>query len=240
MIFPQDFVNKIIHGDCLKVMREIPDNTVNCVVTSPPYWGLDLLQHGGIIITMKKRDEKGRFIKNIHYSRKTEFKKGEHWRKPKPYWNKDWLEDEYKNKNKSANQIAREQNCIENNILYFLAKHKIPRRTMKQIRASKHWGLKGKQNGMCGKIGKLNPNWQGGHSPERQSEYAKSVWKELAKSILKRDNYICQGCGAKHEKENRLVVHHIKQWAKYPKLRFEPNNLITLCERCHKNVHKKH
>ena len=38
--WPDDFVNKVIHGDCLDVMREMPDKSVNCCVTSPPYWGL--------------------------------------------------------------------------------------------------------------------------------------------------------------------------------------------------------
>lgn len=33
-------VNKIILGDCLEVMRGWPDESVQCCVTSPPYWGL--------------------------------------------------------------------------------------------------------------------------------------------------------------------------------------------------------
>lgn len=33
-------VNKIIHGDCLKSLRELPDNSIDCCVTSPPYYGL--------------------------------------------------------------------------------------------------------------------------------------------------------------------------------------------------------
>lgn len=28
------------HGDCLTVMRDMPDQSVHCVVTSPPYWAL--------------------------------------------------------------------------------------------------------------------------------------------------------------------------------------------------------
>lgn len=32
--------NKIIHGDALEVLRGMPDEFVNCCVTSPPYWGL--------------------------------------------------------------------------------------------------------------------------------------------------------------------------------------------------------
>lgn len=37
MNFPGDFENKIICGDCLEVMKEIPDESVDLVVTSPPY-----------------------------------------------------------------------------------------------------------------------------------------------------------------------------------------------------------
>lgn len=28
------------HGDCREVLRALPDDSVHCVVTSPPYWGL--------------------------------------------------------------------------------------------------------------------------------------------------------------------------------------------------------
>lgn len=31
---------KIITGDCREVLRTLPDESVHCVVTSPPYWGL--------------------------------------------------------------------------------------------------------------------------------------------------------------------------------------------------------
>jgi modification methylase len=37
MRFPEDFENKIIKGDCLEVMKDIPDSTIDLVVTSPPY-----------------------------------------------------------------------------------------------------------------------------------------------------------------------------------------------------------
>ena len=32
--------NKIINGDCIEVLKGIEDRSVNCCVTSPPYWGL--------------------------------------------------------------------------------------------------------------------------------------------------------------------------------------------------------
>jgi hypothetical protein len=32
-----DYINKIICGDCLTIMRQMPDKCLDLVVTSPPY-----------------------------------------------------------------------------------------------------------------------------------------------------------------------------------------------------------
>lgn len=31
------YLNKIINGNCVDVMKQFPDNSINLVVTSPPY-----------------------------------------------------------------------------------------------------------------------------------------------------------------------------------------------------------
>ena len=33
-------LNKIYNMDCLKGLKQLHDNSINCCVTSPPYWGL--------------------------------------------------------------------------------------------------------------------------------------------------------------------------------------------------------
>ena len=33
-------INKIYDGDCLKILKTFPDESINCCVTSPPYWAL--------------------------------------------------------------------------------------------------------------------------------------------------------------------------------------------------------
>jgi len=33
-------LNKIYQGHCLEVLKTLPSETINTVVTSPPYWGL--------------------------------------------------------------------------------------------------------------------------------------------------------------------------------------------------------
>ena len=35
--YPKDFINKIICGDCLELIRLIPDNSIDVVLTDPPY-----------------------------------------------------------------------------------------------------------------------------------------------------------------------------------------------------------
>jgi len=37
VIYPDDYVNRVIQGDCLEVMRGMPDGSVDLVVTDPPY-----------------------------------------------------------------------------------------------------------------------------------------------------------------------------------------------------------
>ena len=53
MNYPDDFINKIICGDCLEVMKDIPDNSIDLVVTSPPY---NKAGYEGFIRKRHKRD----------------------------------------------------------------------------------------------------------------------------------------------------------------------------------------
>lgn len=36
----EEFVNKILNGNSLELLKKIPDNSIDCCITSPPYWGL--------------------------------------------------------------------------------------------------------------------------------------------------------------------------------------------------------
>src|SRR3990167_2655634 len=33
-------INEIIRGDCLEVLKTLPSDSIDCVITSPPYFGL--------------------------------------------------------------------------------------------------------------------------------------------------------------------------------------------------------
>lgn len=69
-----------------------------------------------------------------------------------------------------------------------------------------------------------------------QAERTTSKYKEWRKLVFERDNYTCKICG-KHG--GALNAHHILEWAKYPEERLNVDNGITLCQKCHRIVHKK-
>ena len=131
-------------------------------------------------------------------------------------------------------EIARENGVHENAILYWLSKHGITRRTMAQTRHLKHWGACGEDNPMHGKRGSLSVNWKGGHTPERQRDYAKNEVVAFLKAIRIRDK-VCRKCGTK----SRLHVHHIKSFSDYKELRYDDKNCVALCGTCHRWVHSR-
>ena len=47
----------ILHGDAIEQLRTLPDKSVHCVVTSPPYWGLRDYGHAGQIGLEQTPDE---------------------------------------------------------------------------------------------------------------------------------------------------------------------------------------
>lgn len=46
MIFPEDYINKIINADCIEVMKHIPDNSIDMIITDPPYAVRDDVEDG--------------------------------------------------------------------------------------------------------------------------------------------------------------------------------------------------
>lgn len=166
------------------------------------------------------------------------FQKGEHWREPNLYWNREWLYYEYIIKERSASEIAADFECGETNILYFLHKHQIPTRSVSETRAIKHWGSSGPNNPMYGKLGEQNPHWKGGIAPERQCLYARYEWKQIAARVREREKGICQRCGAKRKGRKRHHLHHLMGFES-EEYRMDETQIMLLCPKCHGWVHSK-
>lgn len=143
----------------------------------------------------------------------------------KLYKDKNWLHDQYWNKNKSIRQIAEECNCDLNNIYYFMKKFDIPRRNLndshkgyvmpeEQKEKIRH-SMKGKANYFKGK----DAGYQAKHiyvrkrklKPEKCENCGK---KTIHLELCSKDHnytrnpedyyYFCKSCHIKYEKENGL------------------------------------
>lgn len=71
---------------------------------------------------------------------------------------------------------------------------------------------------------------------ERESSRRRMpMYKTWCKTIYKKDNYACKKCNKKH---CQLEAHHIKSYKLYPELRFDINNGVCLCTKCHLLLHQ--
>jgi hypothetical protein len=166
---------------------------------------------------------------------------------------KEILEDLYLIKMFSIRDIAKHLEINANVVRKYLNIYEIPRR-------NKSWKASLNKNGKevpcenCGKLVyrkkyKLNKfsifycSWK--CEKEHQSKIRsiselpeawrrRRFYKGWRKRILKRDGFECKLC----DSDIKLVAHHIIEAKDNPGLRFELNNGITLCEKCHINIHK--
>ena len=75
------------------------------------------------------------------------------------------------------------------------------------------------------------------HSPEGRSDM-RETWKELRRSILERDNFLCQFCGLGGKSSDIILeIDHILERSRGGT--DDPSNLRVLCSTCHKLRHGK-
>lgn len=78
--------------------------------------------------------------------------------------------------------------------------------------------------------GKSHPNYK----PTGRRRQPRGKAASWARAVLSRDKGICQHCGAS---DIDLHAHHIKFFSTHPELRWDVDNGLTLCHRCHWAVH---
>ena len=92
--------------------------------------------------------------------------------------------------------------------------------------------------------GSKSQYWKGGISKKNRTERANimstieyKLWRE---AVFARDKWTCIWCYKKSGNGKIVILQadHIKEFSKYPELRFAIDNGRTLCINCHKKRHK--
>jgi 5-methylcytosine-specific restriction enzyme A len=64
-------------------------------------------------------------------------------------------------------------------------------------------------------------------------------WMSLRLAALSRDNHECQNCKAKGKYRKADCVHHMREVKDRPDLALRLDNLKSLCNSCHNEVHER-
>ena len=78
--------------------------------------------------------------------------------------------------------------------------------------------------------------WRGGVSRAYKFGYHTKAYKDWRDKVFTRDKYVCRCC---RQNGGYLQAHHIEGFNHNPLLRFSVKNGITLCRKCHMEVHSK-
>jgi hypothetical protein len=84
-------------------------------------------------------------------------------------------------------------------------------------------------------LGEKNPNWNNDSSSQNQRDRTSKENRVWALAVLARDGYSCRRCGC----IENLECHHILNFATHENLRFEVDNGVALCKKCHREFHSE-
>jgi hypothetical protein len=123
-------------------------------------------------------------------------------------------------------RVGRKKNGWYKNRDLTIEKHRKSKIGKKRKPFSKEWRRKLGDT----QRGEKSRFWKGGITPQNKLLRQSIDLKDWRNKIFKRDNYTCMIC---LKRGVYLEAHHIKTWSKYPELRFEIGNGVTLCKICH-------
>ncbi len=81
--------------------------------------------------------------------------------------------------------------------------------------------------------GEKSVHWQGGLTPQNKKDRNVFEYKLWRETVFRRDNFTCQSC---FKRGCELQAHHIKPFSRFPELRFNVDNGVSMCIECHKKT----
>jgi len=84
--------------------------------------------------------------------------------------------------------------------------------------------------------GENSPVWKGGIHDERWDR-VQPIYKKWRTSVFERDHFLCVCCD---QHPTYLEAHHLVNWNTNIDERYNVNNGVTLCRKCHTNFHREY
>ncbi len=75
-----------------------------------------------------------------------------------------------------------------------------------------------------------------GRPPKKPHLRGLAKYSHWRLQVYERDRFTCQQCDSVG---GNLEAHHVLAWAKYPESRYDVDNGVTLCHKCHQALHYK-
>lgn len=88
--------------------------------------------------------------------------------------------------------------------------------------------------------GQKSPVWKGDDIKHVRTERESPEYRDWRRAVFGRDLHTCQCCGDHSSRGHavRLEAHHIFNWKSYEDKRYDIDNGITLCQKCHVKYHQ--
>ena len=143
----------------------------------------------------------------------------------------------------TSEEIALKYNCTGNTVISLIKEYgyEVPTRSeLLKIYYTEKGGLEkaretqstmeNRIKSSCRQHGISIDEFNGFSTTEQHIARNNTYYKEWTNKVFERDNYTCQCCG---KRGGNLNAHHLYNFSEYEDLRYDLNNGITLCEKCH-------
>lgn len=230
--------------ECLTHKKKYRDKNGKLCFMEIPYRNKDWLYNEYIIKNRQADDIAKEFSINIRTLREWISKFGLiKYGKLKTELSRKDLYDMYFVKHMTSVEIANIYNSTGNSVISLLKEYgyDIPSRSelldvyynqkggYEKVRATQST-MENRIKVSCRQHGISMNEFNGFSTSEQHLARNNTYYKEWIRKVFERDNYTCQCCG---KRGGNLNAHHLYNFSEYETLRYDVDNGITLCERCH-------
>lgn len=231
--------------NCLKHKKKTRDKNGNLIFVEIPYRNMEWLYDEYIIKNREAKD----IAKECGINQRTLrewisiFGLNDKYKEKKKELTKEIIEDLYFKQHKTSEEIDNRYGISGNTVINLIRSYGFDIPSRSEL-LSTYYNEKGgydkvrytqstmenRIKSSCRQRGISVEDFEGFSTTEQHMARNNTYYKEWKNNVFKRDNYTCRCCG---KRGGNLNAHHLYNFAEYENLRYDAENGITFCEKCH-------